>query len=258
MIGIEYAAYGLCAVLAVLLVYHYDLYDREPWYLLLAAILVGAAVMRLLGGLEDAMIATLAGAAPSPLTPALVAASLEEGARLLIVALVAVLVPRVFNDPMDGLIYGSIAGIGMALEESWAVVSQQPDGSLSAVELVRLSGHLTMGGITGFGVGLIKRRGARPWQWVLPLTACVVGAILLHFLWDVSAISQDLSGGLALWPALAASAVMLTGMGVYGALVATGVKWSRRVFAPRSRRSIWGWPFNHLRRSHSHRDSGRS
>ena len=68
------------------------------------------------------------------------------------------------------------------------------------------------------------------------------------FLWDVSALAQDLSGGMAVWPALAGSMVMLAGMIVYGALVATGVKWSRRVFAPHSRKSLWGWPFKRPRR----------
>jgi RsiW-degrading membrane proteinase PrsW (M82 family) len=98
MLGIQYAAYVLCVVLAVLLVYHYDLYDREPWYLLLSAVIVGAAVMRLLGRLEDRAIAALAGAAPSVQTPALVAASFEEAVRLLIVVLLAALLPKIFND----------------------------------------------------------------------------------------------------------------------------------------------------------------
>lgn len=249
MIGIELLAYIVCAAAAVWLVYRYDLYDREPWPLVLTTALAGAAVMWGLGGVEDAAIARLAGANASPYVPALVAASSEETARLLIVMALAALVPRFFNDPMDGLVYGSIVGIGMALEESWAMLSQSSAPSaFLPVELVRVSGHLVMGGITGFGVGVTKRPGVRRRQWAGALAACFASSILLHFLWDVAALAETLSGGLARWPALAGSAVMLAGMVTYGALVVIGARWSRQAFAPASRRTLWGWPLDRVRR----------
>jgi RsiW-degrading membrane proteinase PrsW (M82 family) len=246
--GLYYAAYAACAAAAALLVYRYDLYDREPWYLLLATALAGAVVMHLAGGLEDAAIAAIAAGNTSPYVPALIAASFEEASRLLVVVAVAVAVPRIFNDPMDGLVYGAMAGIGMALEETWAIGWQAGAASLSPVEIVRLSGHLTMGGITGFGVGLINRPGGARRRWILPLAVCVVGSILLHFLWDVAAVAQDLSGGLARWPALAGSGVMLAGMGVFGALVAAGATMSHDTMAPTTDITRWGWPLNRARR----------
>jgi RsiW-degrading membrane proteinase PrsW (M82 family) len=248
VIGIELAAYVVCAAAAVSLVYRYDLYDREPWPLVVATASAGAVVMWWLSGFQDAVIARLAGASASPYPLALVAAATEEPARLLIVLALAVLAPRFFNDPMDGLVYGSIAGIGMALEETWAILSQSSAPSpFLPVELVRVSGHLVLGGITGFGVGVAKRPGVSTRRWVTALAACLAGSMLLHFLWDVAALTQTLSGGLSRWPALAGSVVMLVGMVVYGALVVTGARWSRQTFAPNSLRTLWGWPLVRVR-----------
>jgi RsiW-degrading membrane proteinase PrsW (M82 family) len=246
--GPEYAAYVVCAASAALLVYRYDLYDREPWPLLVTVAVAGAAVMRLVSGIEDAILDRLTGASASPYLPAFVAAFCEEGARLSMVAALAVMVPRFFNDPMDGLVYGSMAGIGMAIEESWAILSQPGAASLSPAELVRLSGHLVMGGITGFGVGVMKRPGVQARQWTASLAGCLAVSMLLHVLWDVAALAQMLSGGRARWSPVAGSAIMLAGMIVYAALVVTGARWSRERFAPASRKTLWGWPLRALGR----------
>ncbi len=40
-----YVTLALCALLAGLLVYRYDMYDREPWYMMVTAIVVGATAM---------------------------------------------------------------------------------------------------------------------------------------------------------------------------------------------------------------------
>jgi RsiW-degrading membrane proteinase PrsW (M82 family) len=241
----EHAAYAACAVAAAALVYRYDLYDREPWYAVLATAAAGALAMRLLGVVEDPAIARLAGGGGSLAAAAFVAASFEEAARLLIVATLALVVPRIFNDPMDGLVYGSIAGIGMAVEESFALLDHQGAGaSIAIVDLVRLSGHLVFGGITGFGVGSIRRPGTRAGRWMLPLAACAGIAILLHFLWDVAALARESSGGVSRWPAVAASAVMFAGMVIYAWLATTAAGWSRLAFAPESTRTLWGWPFD--------------
>lgn len=245
MMALESVVYVVCGAAAALLVYRYDLYDREPWYLVLATASAGAAVMWVVGGIEDAVLVRLNGPTASPYPPAFVAASCEETARLAIVGALAWLVPRHFNDPMDGLLYGSMAGVGMALEESWAILSQSTTAhSFLPTELVRVSGHLVMGGITGFGVGMIKRPNAQRRHWATAAAACLGCSVLIHFLWDVAALTQTLSGGLARWPSVAGSAVMLAGMVIYAALVATASRWSRETFAPASRQTLWGWPFS--------------
>jgi hypothetical protein len=42
---------------------------------------------------------------------------------------------------------------------------------------------------------------------------------------------------------LLAAAIMLVGIGIYGALVVLGSRLSRATFAPESVRSLWGFPF---------------
>lgn len=220
------------------LVYRYDMYDRGPWLLLAVTGGGGAVGMSLVGALEASaipLLPSLGGAGP-----ALVGAVCEEAAKLLVVGAVAVSARRVFNDPMDGLIYGSVAGLGMAVEESVAVLAANPSGSwLPPGELVRLSGHLVMGGIGGFGLGLIP--GGRS-HWASTLACCWSAAVLLHFGWDWISLQPHAVGSVSLESVLAA-ALMVSGLLLYGALVAAASARSRHQFAPSSRASLWGWPF---------------
>ena len=90
---------------------------------------------------------------------ALVAGLTEEVGKLGCVLVIAFTMRRWFNDPLDGLVYGSMAGLGAAIEESVSLLASQapsPD-SLPPTEAVRLAGHLVMGGVTGFGAGALVR-----------------------------------------------------------------------------------------------------
>ena len=185
---ILYATLGACAVLAALLVYRWDMYEREPWYMVLVAAALGAAAMWVAGVAEEWTYEQLEPAMSANAVIAAVASTHEEIARLLVVAGLAVFVPRQFNDPMDGIIYGSLLGLGMAIDESlfylqlWGVEGALPPAS----EPVRFCGHLVMGGISGYGVGLARMRLSR---WWLVLAGCVGVSMTIHFLWDWLAFS---------------------------------------------------------------------
>ena len=142
-----YVVLGLCALLAALLVYRYDLYEREPWYMIVLAIVLGALGMRLVGAIELVSLVLV----DSHVAAAALAALHEEAARLLMVIAIALVFRSQFNDPMDGIVYGSMVGLGMALEESFYLLGllEAPDVLLLPVELVRLFGHLVMAGIVG-------------------------------------------------------------------------------------------------------------
>ena len=228
----------LCAVLATLLVYRYDLYEREPWYMLLLAALLGAVTMRLVGTVELVSLRLVASAQAI----AAVAALHEELARLLVVVGIALVLPSQFNDPMDGIVYGSIVGLGMGVEESFYLLNLLEERSILTlpVELVRLLGHLIMGGIAGFGVGLVRMREA---QAARTLVICFCAALLLHFSWDWVALDAPVDQVMSVRQTAAAVAIMLTGMGVFGVLVITGSRRSKLHFAPQSKSSLWGWPF---------------
>jgi RsiW-degrading membrane proteinase PrsW (M82 family) len=233
-----YVAVCLSALLSAILVYRYDLYNREPWHALALAAGLGFVAMRLVAPLELRALGWVSGGAPAE---AAVAAVLEEGARLLAVVLIAITLPREFDDPMDGIVYGSIVGLGMSVEESLYVL-RTPMGVerlLFPLELVRILGHLVMGGIAGFGVGWARLK-TIGWRRVFGLSFSA--AVLLHFSWDWIALLSD---GRSLSPRLSilASAVMLAGLGTYGSLVSLGSRRSRSLFAPSSPKRLWGFPF---------------
>lgn len=244
---ILYAPLALCAAGAIALVYRYDLYDREPPVLLSFAVGLAALLMFLAGTIESWALGALGVSSPPAI--AWIAAVTEETLKLIAVLTVAGTARREFNDPMDGLIYGSMAGLGMALEESVAYLRAGMTAPgpqvLPPGEVVRLCGHLVMGGIGGFGVGMaaLRKRG-----WPAALCGGWLAAIGLHFGWDWIALRAESASGFAPVHAASAALLMLAGFLLYGALVSLASRWSHDLFAPDLPARLWGWPFNRLRR----------
>ena len=241
---IVYGTLIVCAALLGLLVYRYDMYEREPWYMLLIMAVLGGAAMSLTGKVEVFTLRLFQEPQSYPLI-AIIASTHEEGARLILVAALAIFVPSQFNDPMDGIIYGSIVGLGMAVEESIGFMRLvHPEATLlPATEVVRLAGHLVLGGITAFALGMARMRMPR---WKAALAGCLAFTVTWHFLWDWLAFTTMAEGRANLWQTLAAIVLMLAGMLLYGMLVVVGSDWSRKHFSPHSPRELWGWPFDVL------------
>ena len=223
---ILYATLALCAAFTGVVVYRYDLYDREPWPLLLLCAALGAGAMTTSGRIESLVFRTWTPTGDA--TTALLAAVVEELGKLAVVAAIALLDRRDFNDPLDGLIYGSVAGLGAAVEESVGFLrgAAHAPTLLPGSEVVRISGHLVMGGIGAFGLGALRLRRPRAWGWVLSTFAL---AVALHFSWDWMSLGP--APGQAV-QALRASALMLGGLVVWRRLLTVGLSWSRAIFAP--------------------------
>lgn len=236
-----YSTLAACAVVIALAVRRYDLYRKEPWWAVGLAVLAGAAGMHLAGVCQRWAIGlhTGAGGLVSDAELAVLAGATEELAKLAGVLLIAGACRRVFEEPLDGIVYGSFVGLGAALEESVAVLTGAAGwtaGTAAGVgsvlplqEPVRLAGHLIMGGIGGFGVGLLAMR-PRSAAWCIP--ACWAGAACLHAAWNVAAFAaQDaVKAGLPLatWHTALPMAVMIGGMVLYRWLVARGAALTRR------------------------------
>lgn len=234
-----------CAALVAWIVYRYDLYDREPWFLLLFAAAVGYVAFWGLGYLEDYSNVRLGFYGPGDghtAGQALIAATYEELAKVLVVVLVAVLFRRHFNDPMDGLMYGAFAGLGMAVEESFFLLGVaakmgplDPDVDLLGRELVRIVLHVLLGGISGFGVGLVVEH-TRLRFWGAILAGFLAVAMLLHFLWDYLCGIPMTAGAVTPAQELAvratAVALMLSAMGLFAFAVVLGKAMSRERFPP--------------------------
>lgn len=233
-----YAALLVCAVAATVLVWQYDMYEKEPWWMIGIAIAGGAVVMWNLSWIENITIQWISPGEYSVPVISFVAATHEELGKLLVVVAIALLARKQFNDPMDGIIYGSMAGLGAALEESFGVLLALPDVDWAAArpELVRYAGHLVMGGIGGFSVGMAVTK-KRSWPFVLAGCLCI--SMLIHFLWDCIALTVRGRDEMGPRLSLASTGLMLAGMLVYGVLVTIGSRWSRETFDPGSKRRLW-------------------
>jgi RsiW-degrading membrane proteinase PrsW (M82 family) len=224
-----YVTLFACAALMVVLVRRYDLTDKEPWYMLLAAVAVGIVLMWVVGQVEDFIFLRL-NISDRFATKAALVSLLEESAKIFGVLFIAAAFARRFNDALDGLIYGTLCGLGMAIEESvmYIGLAQEKNAWTLGSEVVRLFAHSLMGGLMGFAVGLTLRPADRkePRKIALPLT-CIAVALIVHFCWDFIAyrahIAPLMRGVLML--------LMLSLMLMWGAMVAYAMDMSRR-FAP--------------------------
>ncbi|CAG1011009.1 hypothetical protein PHYC_03980 [Phycisphaerales bacterium] len=233
---ILYSTLLACSAFIGVVAWRYDLYDREPPAPIAAAILLGAVLMFLAGRAQGVLIDLTVDHALSMVsdtTWAAFAGITEEIAKLTTVVLILVLFRRHFNDPMDGLVYGAFAGLGAAIEESvFHMGFKSTTMILPGQEPVRLAGHLVMGGIGGFGLGMLAIRHPRWWAWTL---GSLAGAIVLHFLWDVvafAAAERARDTGKTSWTFIASGVgLMFVGMVGFRGLVARGSRLSKRHFS---------------------------
>ena len=242
-----YIAILLAALFLVSLIYKYDMYDREPWFMLLLALFLGGLNAWVVGDAEDWAIFELH-AINSIGLQALIASVFEEASKLAVVVVIWLVFRRWFNDPMDGIVYGALAGLGFALEESrfylnlaLSVSPQPPLADLFGQEATRLILHFLTGGIGGFGLGLIAtqiRKGKRM------LVGWVAAAFLIHFLWDYACgLPQGTND--AIFRRFSAVALMLFALALFGIAVRIGNLWSAAVHPPDGPLpGLFGWPFN--------------
>jgi RsiW-degrading membrane proteinase PrsW (M82 family) len=220
------------------------MYDTEPRWLLALTVALGAGAMALAGLVETLTLAS--GHLTSTRAVAVVAACEEELLGFGVVVATALLARRAFNDPMDGLVYGSMVGLGMAVEESIFYLRAAPRTSLlPPAELVRICGHLVMSGIAAFPLGplAVHRRGGH-----VALVTCLGAAIALHFGWDWNVLDVEARGAPDVAHTVAGILLMSSGLVLYGALTAAAARWSHDLFAPKSPFGLWGWPFDRARR----------
>lgn len=229
-----YLTLAACGVLIGLMVVKYDLYQRERWYMILLAVALGALGMFLAGQAQHVYIRSAEARLHiiSNTELAILAGTTEELAKFLVVCGLGLFARRHLDEPVDGIIYGAFAGLGAALEEStyflgWTAVPM----FLPPQEPIRLAGHLIMGGIGGYGVGLLRTRiGGMGYAAGSTLLA-FVAAIVLHTLWDVVAFDAaehfERARALKLWHSVSPVALMLAGMIVFKLLIHRGLRHTR-------------------------------
>lgn len=249
-----YVTVLLCAFILMLFAYRYDMYDREPWYMLLLVIALGMVSCWGVGYLEDALQVSLGATGMSITGQSVIAAVAEEGSKLLVVVLILICAPNQFNDPMDGIIYGAFAGLGFAMWESMFYIGLAQHAhptpthvQLFGQEAIRLLLHFLTGGLNGFGVGLFKFKIG---QWKIILPTWIAAAIGIHFLWDFACGLPSEADRPELFRRSIAIGLILFATFLFGVAVYVGVSWSRLHHpAAKPKHQLLGWPFSLLLRS---------
>ncbi|MEM9414388.1 MAG: PrsW family glutamic-type intramembrane protease [Planctomycetota bacterium] len=227
------------------IVYRYDMHDREPWWLLLLCSAAGAAAMAGAFFLEYAALVAIANSGlhyDYAFIHATLAGVFEELGKFLVPLAALLLLRKHFNDPMDGLIYGCMAGLGAALYEAvWFMANAPTDTASTGIWLplleqrgqdaVRLLMHTCWGGLGGFALGLIVLQ--KPYR--LALAKTLGSAILLHFAWDffVGFVTEQ-----TFVHRLAAALTLGTTVVWFGFLTLQANRWSRQMHAPKSKQKL--------------------
>lgn len=204
IVGMLLALVPLVGVLLVVRVI--DRWEPEPRGLVVLAVGWGAVVAVAIAlGVDLVVSAGLAGIDPDAhdaFRSVVQAPIVEEFAKGLGVYLIFLVGRRAFDGPLDGVVYGALVGAGFAFTENiqYFAVSLISGGLQEASFTFLLRGilspfaHVMFTSVTGFALGLAARRGARAGRAIGPWLAGMLGAIVLHGLWNGSAVFGDFFG----------------------------------------------------------------
>jgi len=167
-----------------LYIYRKDCWEPEPLCLLAGVFFLGA-----LACIPAAILEM-----PFPdgvISSAFAAPVVEEGLKFLVVYLAVYRHPE-FDEPMDGIVYATAAGLGFATLENILYVM---DGGI-AVGIIRavasVPGHVVFSCLWGFALGTAKFRPGRERAGII-MTG-LLGAMLLHGIFNFSLEVFDVGG----------------------------------------------------------------
>ncbi|KRA22408.1 hypothetical protein ASD65_18215 [Microbacterium sp. Root61] len=201
IIGMILALIPLAVVLiAVRLV---DKWEPEPRSLVIMAVAWGAIVAVGLTLGVDMLLSLVWGAndsvAGEAFASVIQAPIVEELAKGLGVFVIFASARRAFDGPIDGVVYGALVGAGFAFTENiqYFAVSLIEGGVEQTTVTFFVRGilspfaHVMFTSVTGFALGLAARRGLAPRNAVGYWIVGMLGAMLLHALWNASAVFFD-------------------------------------------------------------------
>ncbi len=234
----SYLVLMLGGLLMGAMVYRYNTEEREPWWMLVSAVIAGALATAVAVGIKLAVV-QFAGVGQRELLHAVLDGATQELAKLAVPAAILLLVRKYFNDPMGGLLYGSLAGLGTALFEAawWQWYAEESANAIATQgpTAMRLLLHTLWGGIVGSALGLIIMK--KPWRQTLAQRVGLV--MLIHFSWDYF-IRYVPNGSENNWHRLGASLLLGTSVIWYGLLIVQANKWSRSLHEPTSKQRLLG------------------
>jgi RsiW-degrading membrane proteinase PrsW (M82 family) len=183
------------AVIYSSLVILLDRNEREPARILLGTFLWGALVAPLFALILEipadlSLKQSFGSVAGRVLTAVAVAPIVEEGAKGLALLLLFYFLRDEFDNVLDGVVYGSLIGIGFAMTENALYYGTAlAHGQFSEVFYLRgilggLAGHAAFTATTGAGLGYARETGSRFMKGFSPLLGLSL-AIGQHFCWNL-------------------------------------------------------------------------
>lgn len=181
-------------LLYALFLWWLDRYEKEPWLLLAFAFLWGALPAIILSVLLELLfdIPTVAFVSDHQLLynllgGAITAPLVEESSKAIAVLGLLVFFPREIDSPIDGVIYGGMAGFGFAAVENllYFITAYGTGGLTNTLWLAFLRAgifglnHAMYTGFTGLGLALALEYQERWYRWLLPFLGLSL-AIFTH------------------------------------------------------------------------------
>jgi RsiW-degrading membrane proteinase PrsW (M82 family) len=180
----------------IFLVLQLDRYEHEPKLLLAAAFLWGALVATVIASIFNDLIGLvlvrLVGKDLSEVvTASAVAPVVEETAKGFALLLLIWMVRHEFDNVLDGIVYGSLIGIGFAMTENILYFGRAIQaggllalgGSFYGRVVLGGLGHALYTGTTGAGIGY-ARETTRRWLIAIIVPGAYILAILQHATWN--------------------------------------------------------------------------
>lgn len=240
----SYLVLSLGALLFGAMVYRSDGRAREPWWMLAGAAVAGLFLIGASFGVGHAIQVLFLDNGPElslRLTKSLTAGPLQTAAKFAVPLTILLLMRKHFSDPMDGLIYGSLAGLGAAFGESiwYSFIASMPDPATllhaQGPNAMRFLLHTIWGGTAGYALGLVVMK--KPWRGVLLQNLGVV--LVLQIFWDL--FLGFASDGPETGVQRVVTAVVLGASIIwYGLLTVQANKWSRTMHPPTNKQRLVG------------------
>ncbi|HJX39609.1 MAG TPA: PrsW family intramembrane metalloprotease [Anaerolineae bacterium] len=198
------------AVVYSLVIWWLDRYEKEPWGLLMATFIWGAAPAIILSLMAEFILGIpfytlLDQAAAQLISGSLVAPVVEEVFKGMAIVLVFLLFRHEFDGILDGIVYGALVGFGFAMAENglYFLGALLEDGAAVWLTVIFLRtlvfglNHGLFSGIVGMGLGYAAVTRSAFWRWLAPPLA-LGAAIVVH---AVHNLSTSLAGEMG-WPIL--------------------------------------------------------
>jgi RsiW-degrading membrane proteinase PrsW (M82 family) len=185
-----------------------DRNEKEPLHLILTAFLWGAVISTAISCVFNTGFGALAAGfighagVASQLTASFSAPFIEELTKAAAVFAIFLFFKKDFDNVLDGIVYGAVAGLGFAVFENWLYYVNGADSAEQVVYFTVIRGlvagvgsHACYTALTGAGFGMFRvmRRGVL--RWFMPVLGVGL-AMFVHFSWNTFAgllIDQPLS-----------------------------------------------------------------